>query len=416
MRATRTRTAARRTTRRRIALGGLLAAGLIALSAGPAAAQSARLRVAVDSVRVGEPFEAVLRVDGSPGGEFLVPRPGPVGDGTVEVLGGAPEDAGAATAGVARESVGVRLAVFALDSADLSLPVAFVVRGETVRVATAPVRVRVARLVTDTTGRLRPTLPPESFGWPPWMWAVLAGALALAAWLFHRWRRRPPVASPVPVADPDEAPLGPHARLVARLTALGDAVPQRPHEARVFFPALADALRQYLAERFSMATREMTTADLVRAVAAAERTGALPRGGAEMLRGVLATTDLGRYGGICPPETVTRDVLTAARALADHLDAPRPPRTPTAAPGNLPVAPVPPMRDGGGAGADAGRSRPWPPVPPRPAPPAVTSPLAVMSAPSPVASLDASPAAPSSAPPDARPSPNPPSPPVSPTS
>ncbi len=346
--------------------GLLLLLLLAALPSGRAHAQTARLRIEAESVRVGRPFEAVLRAE-SRSAEMLVPGAGPVGDGTVEVIGEAGRGAdygGAVDPGTRRDSVVLRLAVFALDSADVSVPVRFVVRGETLRVATPPVRVRVERMVADTTGRLRPTLAPESFGWPLWLWAALAALVLALLWLLYRWRRRPAPPPPRAPAPPEAAPLGPHARFAARLDALAAAPPVTRAEARVFYGDLADALRVYLAERFGLATREMTTRDLARAAAAGERANTMRRGAAEMLRTVLAPVDRSRYGAVCPPPDVTRDVLAAMRALADHLDTPPPRRTgspdtlPRTSAAARPALPAPP----------AARS-PLPAAPPSGAPP-----------------------------------------------
>lgn len=297
--------------------------GLLAVAADPAAAQSARLTVEAESVRVGAPFTARLVVTGAPG-RLVLPSPGAVGRGEVEVVS-------ADASGGATDSVDLRLAVFALDSVDVVLPVAFVAGAETTRVQTPPVRVRVIRLVADSTARLRPTLPPEGFGWPPWVWAVLAAVVAFLIWLWRRSRRRTPPVPPPPTTEPVSDP-GPRARLDRQLDDLAATLPVSTEDARRWSAALTDALRTYLAERHGYATREMTTADLVRTVGRGERQRRHASGSAPALRHVLDVADLGRYGGVRPPDAALREALSGTAAVADALNAP--------APAPAPVAPV----------------------------------------------------------------------------
>lgn len=326
--------------------GRLLAAaawlGLFVATAAPVAAQTVRLAVDADSVRVGAPFAARIVVDGAPG-RLVLPSPGAVGRGEVEVVSADPSSGA--------DSVELRLAVFALDSVDVVLPVAFVTGSETTRVQTPPVRLRVMRLVADSAARLRPTLPPEGFGWPPWVWAILAALVAFLLWLWRRSRRRPPVPTPAPVPEPVLDP-GPRARFDRQLDELGRALPVTTDDARRWTASLTDTLRTYLAERHGYATREMTTADLVRTVARGERQRRHAPGSADTLRHVLGVADVGRYGGARPPDLALRDALTGSAAVADALETPVAPApavpSPSARPGTraplptvFPTAPTP---------------------------------------------------------------------------
>ena len=305
---------------------------LLLLAAAPAAhGQAARASVAAETLRVGEPFALSVVVTSQMGEGVVLPGPGPLGDGSVEVvreLHRSHRFGGTAAPGLRVDSVVIEATAFALDTLVVPpVPVRVLARGDTVRVATASFTIPLAHLVArgDTTGALRPTRPPEPFGWPAWMIAaLLAAALAVLGLAVYALRRpRAPATASAPRA---EAPRTPYALLLDRLSALERAGTPGPDAARAFCIALTDAVRDYLATRLALPAPTMTSAVLAARLDDLERRGATGPGAADHARRVFATADLARYADARFTDGPLRDALDGARALAGAVEAARPTR------------------------------------------------------------------------------------------
>ncbi|HYE58302.1 MAG TPA: hypothetical protein VD948_07335 [Rhodothermales bacterium] len=293
---------------------------LLALGS-PVLAQTARVRIEAESVRVGARFRLVLRVE-TESGMPVAPRPGPVGDlELVRELGRGAHVGAPLAPGVRVDSFVYEAAAFALDSLIVPpLRVALVEGRDTQFVATAPVTVPVRRLVPDSTATLQPPRPLDSFGQPWWRYAALTALIAgLTYFAVQAWRRR--LRTPMPVALPT-LPVSARRRYVQTLDALAQRLPATVPEARAFFVDLADAVRRYAEEQAGVHAREMTSTALVRALERLERNKRVALGTSAEARRLLDVADLGRYASTCPPPQETRAALDAARTLAAALDVP----------------------------------------------------------------------------------------------
>ncbi|MHC4224580.1 MAG: hypothetical protein ACYSX0_19335 [Planctomycetota bacterium] len=109
-------------------------------------------------------------------------------------------------------------------------------------------------------------LPGEPFPAPtPWYLWPLGGLLALALLALLIRRRRRPLPAPV-AAPPAEAPPGPHLRAIERIERLRAADPQSHEEFQSYYLEASGLMREYIAERFQLATAEKTTEEILAAL------------------------------------------------------------------------------------------------------------------------------------------------------
>ena len=315
----------------------------LALGAAGVRAQTAEVRVLADSVRVGERFRVALVVRHRMA-EVVPPDTGAFGP-EVTTFGpprAAHEFGGTREPGLRVDSFVYEAAAFALDTLVVP-PVRVrlaVGAGDTLLLTTAPVALKIRRLVPDdSTAALKPPLPREGFGWPWWPFLVGAGLLAaLAAGLLYR-RRRPRV----PVAPPaaPERPKTAHEILLLRLAALAATPPRADDDPRPFFSDLSDAVRGYIADRLNLPARELTSGDIVGRLERFEAVGAVGPDTAVVARALFEAADLVKFAD-ARPEPETADLcIEQARAFAAAVESTRRTTVPRPAVRPAPLAPPP---------------------------------------------------------------------------
>jgi hypothetical protein len=264
----------------------------------------AGVRIAPDTVRVGQPFLVILRVRAARTATVVFPA-GPDSGGAVEALD---PRALAATPGASSAdfTATYRLAAWDLGRQSVTFAPALV------RGAGADQSVSFG----DLTILVTPTTPadaahrvpraaramfslPRSW-WPAWEIAAAALAILLVLWLIARWWRRRPRHEP-PAADPF-ADASRDFGALERLGLLDAGEPGR-------YVALSTGItRAYLVRRLAPAAIAFTSAELVAALAEDRR---VPR---VRLEALLVESDRVKFA---------RDVLPAADARALGADARR---------------------------------------------------------------------------------------------
>ncbi|MEM1116463.1 MAG: hypothetical protein AAF845_10960 [Bacteroidota bacterium] len=306
----------------------------LALMAGAASGQEARLHVLADSVSIGERFEIAVAVDHAPGAQVAFPavpladpEAGPlVAFGDVEAFDLRrlpPEIRG----DVRTDSAVYTVAAFAVDEAVVG-PVEVAVDSARVQTAAASVPVR-SELTGPPPHEPAPLGPPDDFPSPVALWAV-TGLVALAllggaVWgLVQTLRAR---ETPAPARQP------PYPAARARLEALDAEAPQTPEAVEAHVVALRGVVRVFLARRLGVAAREATTAELMGLLAADAR---VSEGATEAVGTALQPTDLVAFARVRPPAEVVAQMRAAARSAVDAVErdvraaeAPRPEAEPS---------------------------------------------------------------------------------------
>jgi hypothetical protein len=138
---------------------------------------------------------------------------------------------------------------------------------------------------TNLIEDLRRLSPPGS-SWR--IWATAAAGLALSAWAWTTWRRRPGASQPPvpPPAMPDlwEETLSGLERLLPLL---------RPDQSRAYGIASTALLRRYLEGRYGLQAPRLATEEFL---AAAARSPALPERHRDALADYLRLCDLLKFG------------------------------------------------------------------------------------------------------------------------
>lgn len=153
------------------------------------------------------------------------------------------------------------------------------VEGQGLQLAVRPALAATAAGPPDLPGGLlaEPEPPSRGLGWPAAALAVLA-----LAWLGWRRRAASPRAEPPPVPEA----VDPRARALERLAALRQRPAHSAAEIEAAFVELADLVREYAAARFAVHALEMTSEELVAAVALPHR---------RPLSDLLASCDLVKF-------------------------------------------------------------------------------------------------------------------------
>ncbi len=174
------------------------------------------------------------------------------------------------------------------------------------------VRVRPA-LDPAVPGEVEFPGPPlrEPFPWIPWSFGAAFGLLALSLLVRHTRRRRPPdVAAPAPRALFSPAPF------LDRLRRIRERRPDGPAEMRADYVELAALLREYVAGCFGVGVPQMTSEELVAALAAAEAT---PHAA---LFGLLTGCDLVKFARHVPSAPDRERFLDSAEDfISEAMDA-----------------------------------------------------------------------------------------------
>lgn len=173
--------------------------------------------------------------------------------------------------------------------------------------------IRAAKAVVDV---------PNPWIWLWWGLAVLVVAGAVLAW--WRWRSRRP-APPVPVTPPH---VRAKEKLADALRFIGDP--------KVFCTLVADTVRHYLEERFTLRAPERTTEEFLVELQSSRH---LLPDQKRSLGEFLQSCDLVKFARFEPTEAALRELHDAALRLVDETQ--YEPVTPAASPAP-PLAPPPP--------------------------------------------------------------------------
>ena len=323
---------------RMLAVLSVLALALLPHLHTRAHAQTVRVHLSADSVKVGERFLLSLVADHNFMTEVRFP-PARADSGAVpgatygDLVVLALRDSSRrylGRDGLRRDSLVYEVTTFALDTAQVApLPISFVQNGDTVRVLTTeehllpvvsvlPPGVRAGR---DST-RLKPLTPPVAFPRPLWPWLLgVAGLLTLAALLAYLWRQRR--QEPDEEAAPSKPPVPPAEAARRRLRRLEETTPlDAPDAAKPFYTDLAHTLRRYLMHRLGLRAFRSTTTELVEQLRrrTAPTGGALPEEVPERARRALEGADLAKFADQRPPAQARRAALADARAVIDAVE------------------------------------------------------------------------------------------------
>ena len=281
------------------------------LSCSSASAQTVRMHVLTDSVTVGERFGVAIAVEHAAGVQTLFPDPpdaagaiaAPLEAGDAEFLGVRrlpPELRGESRV----DSAVFQATTFALDSARVGPMEVQLVRGTDTTVIRSPVTTLGVRALVPADAQAAKGLAPLATfprAWGPWLIAALVIlALAASLWWWLRRRREPPV---------DTSTLPPYEEVVTRLGRLDEALPDNDAAVQPFYVELSDALRNYLARSLGVPARELTTRELLAALAGNEH---VPESTWETLGDLLRRADLVKFAAFVPAADVHRTSLDRA--------------------------------------------------------------------------------------------------------
>jgi hypothetical protein len=160
-----------------------------------------------------------------------------------------------------------------------------------------------ASATNDIRGLKPPVDLPNTWAWAGWVLALLVLG-TLAAWAWHRWRKRaarPPLVPAIP----------PHIRarqkLQHALSLLSDP--------RQFCILVSDTIRVYLEERFQFRAPERTTEEFL---AELQETDLLSPDQKQSLGQFLQSCDLVKFARFEPTEATLRELHDSALRLIDE--------------------------------------------------------------------------------------------------
>jgi hypothetical protein len=154
---------------------------------------------------------------------------------------------------------------------------------------------------------IRPLAEPPP---PRWPWLAVPAVVGLALWLRRRARHRPAPALPAPAALPPEGGSALEDAL-DRLAAIERE--QWPSHGQVdrHYEEVANVVRDFVARLEHLPARELTTSELLRALAG----GARPHPGVDRCHHLLAEADLVKFAATRPGSGAAGDLLIASREL-----------------------------------------------------------------------------------------------------
>jgi hypothetical protein len=219
-----------------------------------------------------------------------------------------------------------QLDVYAWELGELQVPpvaVTFTVGGKAAQVATNTVPLRVTGVLgeVDDPKLMRESAPPVGLRSRDWFWIwVSAGAgaaittLLLAIWLRRRRRRRVVrlVASStaIPVVHAPRIDMTSERALERLLAIERSGVLDRDDDRKTGYAEMVDVIRDYLGARYRVATLDLTTSELMRALAKIA-----PDDERARIEAWLERCDIVKYGGFRATGEDAAGVLSGARAL-----------------------------------------------------------------------------------------------------
>lgn len=153
---------------------------------------------------------------------------------------------------------------------------------------------------------IRPLAETPASRWP---WLALPAVIGLAFWLRHRARRRP--SRPLPAAALQPKGGSALEEALDRLMAIERE--QWPSHGQVdrHYEEVANVVRDFVARSEHLPARELTTSELLRALARREQ----PLPGLDRCRHLLAESDLVKFAATRPASGAAHELLAASREL-----------------------------------------------------------------------------------------------------
>jgi len=310
-----------------------MAAGLLAVLAGAGAAQGASnalqvkavVKVAADSVRVGDPFRVTIGVRAPPGATIDFPRQLD-SSAAVQSLDPVNVRASADTSAV-EQYADYRVAAWDVGRQAIHLDDIIVKLGSaTRRIPVTGATIFVKSVLPADSAKRVPKPPRDLFEvnpFPWWLWALLAAVAIGLILLYWWWKRRRRQAKPIPAIDPFKQAEADFER-IERLALL------EAGERGRYVTLVIEVLRDYLAARHTRAALSLTSTELQRA---ARELPTVPEG---RLTRVLTDADLIKFARRAVSTDRAHDLGREARAIvvAEHAAIPTetPPTSPVSAP------------------------------------------------------------------------------------
>jgi hypothetical protein len=169
--------------------------------------------------------------------------------------------------------------------------------------------------VVDDPKAMRDFAPPTELSSRDWFWvwigaaigAVVGGSIALVLWRRSRRRTLDLTGGTLPAGRLDT----PGERALARLLKIErSGVLERDGERKAGYNGMVDVIREYVGARYRVATRDLTTMELMRKLA-----GLAPTAERSAVEAWLERCDVVKYGGLRPGAADANAVLAEARAL-----------------------------------------------------------------------------------------------------
>ena len=211
------------------------------------------------------------------------------------------------------------------------IAVTFTAAGRAGQVATNPVPLRILGALGavgegDDPALLRGLAAPTGLTMRDWFWIWLAtaagaalGVALTALWLHRRRRRRTRRLVGGAIARPHRIDMTGERALERLLAVERSGVLDRDRERKAGYAEMVEVIRDYLAARYRLATRDLTSSELVDRLAAPA-----PADEVALIAGWLDDCDLVKYGGRRATPAEAGKVLDDARALIVATTAARP--------------------------------------------------------------------------------------------
>jgi hypothetical protein len=273
-------------------------------------------------VRLGDRFTLFITAKHVPDVQVNLREPVDLG-GDFEVKRRVSQDTTNADGTITREW---QLEVYAWDVGDLRVPplaVTFTSQGKAGQVATNSVPLRVMSMlgdVVDDPKLVRSNAPPVPLMSRDWFWAWIVGGAAVvliglgtALWIRNKRKRRVRtlIGTLVPsVPVPRRMDMTSERALEQLLAIDRSGVLDRDDDRKAGYEQMASVIREYLAARYRIVTYDLTTYELMRALAKVA-----PEQEQKLVEDWLERCDIVKYGGFRATDADAHGVLEAARQL-----------------------------------------------------------------------------------------------------
>ena len=285
--------------------------------AAASAAANAPLRITTrvdpSSVTIGTRFRYTIRIEADRGVEVALPVLGDhIGSFAIADFG-KKQSASSAGGGTVTESWYDLIAYETGAQHIPPLPVAYRAPGaELQQIETPTATIDVASLLAEVSGTadvrdIKEAVPVLRPGYPPWMYAAAAAAVAAVAfgiYLFVKRRRGAGIAPARPA----------HEIALEALDRLRDERFVERGEFEAYYVRLSAVVREYVEARFGVRAPEMTTDEFL---AAAQRNRELPGVHRVALQEFLSEADLVKFARHVPSRERAERAWTAARELVE---------------------------------------------------------------------------------------------------